>query len=260
MMSDGPDLVSLLYRADWTRLSLTAEVGVTRDLDLWRSRFDGKPPPRAWSGRPFGPWSVPWFAPWFGSPRGLGHPGVPGESWESPEEAEVKRRCGGLRGPRRDGHEWERATEVLGTESSRFTLLVAPGRRYREQGEGYVSGCDGERAWRAEQDDGDWSVEAAGGPEPPPAARLLRPSWLLTGFTLEPGGPASVSGRDALRVVATPRTTDRSVTGCRPLDRVEVAVDAQLGILLRCEEILDGKPLRVTELAFIRVDPARVVF
>ncbi len=259
-MSDGPDLVSLLYRADWTRLSLTAEVGVTRDLDLWRSRFDGKPPPRAWSGRPFGPWSVPWFAPWFGSPRGLEHPGMPGESWESPEEAEVKRRCGGLRGPRRDGHEWERATEVLGTESSRFTLLVAPGRRYREQGEGYVSGCDGERAWRAEQDDGDWSVEAAGGPEPPPAARLLRPSWLLTGFTLEPGGPASVSGRDALRVVATPRTTDRSVTGCRPLDRVEVAVDAQLGILLRCEEILDGKPLRVTELAFIRVDPARVVF
>jgi hypothetical protein len=260
MMSDGPDLVSLLYHADWTRLSLTAEVGVTRDLDLWRSRFDGEPPPRAWSGRPFGPWSVPWFAPWFAPPRGLGGPGVPGESWESPEEAEVKRRCGGLRGPRRDGHEWERATEVLGTESSRFTLLVAPGRRYREQGEGYVSGCDGERAWRAEQDDGDWSVEAVGGPEPPPAARLLRPSWLLTGFTLEPGGPASVSGRDALRVVATPRTRHRSVTGFRPLERVEIAVDAQLGILLRCEEILDGNPLRVTELAFIRVDPARVVF
>ena len=65
------DLVSLLYHADWTRLSLTAEVGVTRDLDLWRSRFDGEPPPRAWSARPFGPWSAPWFAPWFGPPRGL---------------------------------------------------------------------------------------------------------------------------------------------------------------------------------------------
>ena len=35
-------------------------------------------------------------------------------------------------------------------------------------------------------------------------------------------------------------------------------MDAELGILLRCEEILDGKPLRVTELAFIRVDPAPV--
>ena len=256
-MSDGPDLVSLLYRADWTRLSLTAEVGVTLDLDLWRSRFDGKPP-RAWSGRPFGPWSVPWLAPWFGSPRGLGHPGGPGESWEPPEKGEVKRRFGGPRRPRKDGREWERATEVLGTESRRSTLLVAPGRRYREQGEGHLSGCDGERAWRAEQDDGGWSVEAADGPEPPPAARLLRPSWLLIGFTLKPGGSASVSGRDALRVVATPRTRGRSVTGCRPLDRVEVAVDAELGIMLRCEEILDSKPLRVTELAFIRVNPAPV--
>ena len=34
-MSDEPDLVSLLYRADWMWLSLTAEVGIIRDLDLW---------------------------------------------------------------------------------------------------------------------------------------------------------------------------------------------------------------------------------
>ena len=257
-MSDGPDLVSLLYRADWTRLSLTAEVGVTRDRDMWRSWFDDEPPPGSWGGAQFGPWSVPWFAPWCGPLRGPETSGVPGESWESPAEGEAKRRFGGLRGPRRDGREWELATEVLGTESRRFTLRVAPGRRYREQGEGHLSGCDGERAWRAERDDGGWSVEAAGGPEPPLTARLLRPSWLLTGFTLEPGGPASVSGRDALRVVATPRIRDRSVTGRRPLDRVEAVVDAELGILLRYEEILDGRPLRVTELAFIRVDLAPV--
>ena len=257
-MSDGPDLVSLLYHADWTRLSLTAEVGVTRDRDLWRSWFDDEPPPRSWGGAQFGPWSVPWFAPWFGLLRGLETSGVPGESWESPEEGEAERCFGGPRGPRRDRRAWERATEVLGTESRRFTLLVAPGQRYREQGEGHLIGCDGERAWRAERDDGGWSVEAADGPEPPPAARLLRPSWLLSGFILEPGGPASVSGRDALRVIATPRIRDRSVTGRRPLDRVEAAVDAELGILLRCEEILDGRPLRVTELAFIRVDPAPV--
>ena len=37
-------LVSLLYRADWARLSLTAEVNVTRDRDLWRSRYDDGPP------------------------------------------------------------------------------------------------------------------------------------------------------------------------------------------------------------------------
>ena len=55
-MSDEPDLVSLLYRADWTRLSLTAEVSVTRDRDLYRSPSDDGPPPRAWGGAQSGPW------------------------------------------------------------------------------------------------------------------------------------------------------------------------------------------------------------
>ena len=45
-MTDQPDLVGLLYRADWTRLSLAAEVSITRDRDLWRSRFDDEPPTR----------------------------------------------------------------------------------------------------------------------------------------------------------------------------------------------------------------------
>ncbi len=258
-MRDQPDLVGLLYRADWKRLSLGAEVSVTRDRDLWRSRFDSGPAPRASSGGQFGqwsgPWSAPWFAPWFGPPRGLTDedPGVPWQSWESQEEATSW-------GPQPDGLEWELATEVLGTESSRFTLVIAPGGRYRSQGDGYLSGCDGERSWHAMPDDGGWSVEATGGPVPPPAARMLRPSWLLTGFTLEPGGPASVSGRDALRVVARPRPgiETQRVVSRRPLDRVEVAVDAELGILLRCEEILDGRPLRVTELADVGIDPAPV--
>jgi hypothetical protein len=249
-MSDGPDLVSLIYRADWTRLSLTAEVSVTRDRDLWQSRFDDEPPPGARSTAQFGPWSAPWFAPWFGPPHVPTDEdlGEPRDSWESPEAG---RRSGEPRGP---GREWEMATEVLGTESRRSTLLIAPSGRYREQGEGYLSGCDGERSWHAVEDDGGWSVEAAGRPAPP-TARLFQPSWLLSGFSLEPGGPVTVSGRETWRVVATPRPGlgAQPEAGRRPLDRVEVAVDAELGILLYCEEILDGRPLRVTEL--VRVDP-----
>ena len=269
-MSDDPDLVSLLYRADWTRLSLTAEVSVTRDRDLHRSPVDDGSPPRAWGGAQFGPWSAPWSAPqfgpwsapWSGPSRGPAYQerGEQDESRQAPEEGEPERRFGVPLARRRGGHEWELATEVLGTESSRFTLLIAPGRRYREQGENYLSGCDGDRSWLAVQEDGGWSVETVGGPESPPAPRLLWPSWLLTGFTLEPGGPASVSGRDALRVVATPRLSigDRSMAGRHRLDRIEVTVDAELGILLRCEEFLDGKPLRVTELADVRVGPTPV--
>ncbi len=80
------DLVDLLYRADWTRLSLTAEVSITRDRDLWRNRFADGPPPRPWSGGQFGPWGAPWFGP----PRGLADedPSVPWQSWESPDEAD----------------------------------------------------------------------------------------------------------------------------------------------------------------------------
>ena len=86
---------------------------------------------------------------------------------------------------------------------------------------------------------------------------MLRPSWLLTGFTLEPSGPVTTGGREALRVLATPRpgVWPRASARPRPLDRVDVLVDLGLGILLRHEEILDGRTLGVTELTGIRTDP-----
>ncbi len=170
------DLVGLLYRADWTRLSLTAEVSITRDRDLGRSRFPGEPPPRPrpWSGGQFGPWAAPWFGPWFGPPRGLADedPSVP---WESPDEADPW-------GPRTDGREWELATEVLGTESRRFTLLIAPGGRYREQGESHLSGCDGERSWYAVPDDDGRSVECSSKPYELPA-RCAAARWPCSSST-----------------------------------------------------------------------------
>ncbi len=199
-MSDEPDLVSLLYRADWTRLSLAAQVSVTQDRDLDQSRFEDKPTP--------------------------------------------------------PGREWEMATDLLGTETHQAALLIAPGRRYRQQGADYLTGCDGSRSWQAVEGGDGWKVEATGGPEPP-LPQMLRPSWLLTGFTLTPGEPVTVDGRDALRIVATPRPTirDRSVAGLRPPDRVEVIADTELGVLLRHEEILDGGTLSVTELTDVRVGP-----
>ncbi len=120
-----------------------------------------------------------------------------------------------------------------------------------------MTGCDGSRSWHAVKEDDSWSVVAAGGPEPPPTASLLRPSWLLTGFTLETGGSLTVHGRDALGVTATPRPGrwDGPAPGRRRVDRVEVIVDSELGIMLRHEEILDGSPLRVTELTDVRIDP-----
>lgn len=216
------DLVGLLYRADWSRLSLTAEVSVRRDLDLNRIRYEDEvPPPGEAAGVP-PPWQL---------------------------FCDFSRR-------QRAEREWEMATDQLGTETHRSTLLIRPGRRYREQGEDVASGCDGDRSWTATRKDGGWDVEADDGPESP-LPPMLRPSWLLTGYTLEAGEAVTAGGREALPVVAIPRPQlwSRRPAGTRPLDRVEILVDLGLGILLRHEEILDGRTLSVTELTGVRLDP-----
>ena len=193
-MSEEPDLVRLLYRADWTRLSLAAGVSVSQDPSRDPGRLLGgvppAPPPATW------PWSWPpggfWTSPFTG---------LSGEFalWdESPDEP-------GLPGEPRAGREWEMATDQPGPGPSRSTLVIAPGGRYRREGEGYVSGCDGTRSWHAVRENDDWSVVAAGDPQPPPVVSMLQPSWLLIGFTLETRESLTVSGRDALRVTATPR-------------------------------------------------------
>ena len=194
-------------------------------------------------------------AVWDDPPGEPGSSGEPRESEESREEA-LWRRFGKSGRPPWAGHEWKMATGEPGPGPSRSTLLIAPGGRYRREDEGDVSGCDGTRSWHAVKEDDGWSVVATGGPQPPPMASMLKPSWLLTGFTLETSGSLTVNGRDVLRVTATPRPGrwGGPAAGRRRADRVEVIVDAGLGILLRHEEILDGSPLRATELTDVRID------
>ena len=55
--------------------------------------------------------------------------------------------------------------------------------------------------------------------------------------------------------VPRPRVWSRRPADTRPLNRVEMLVDLGLGILLRHEEILDGRTLSVTELTGVRLDP-----
>jgi hypothetical protein len=221
-MTDTPDLVVLLYRADWTRLSLAAEVSDTINHDLNALRPEagvllaGAP---AWPRGPHGPVA----------------------------------RSGRRARPTED--KWEAATDLQGTETSRSTLLIAPGGRCRYQGDGFASGCDGDRSWQEFEEEGRL-VELTGGPRPP-LATLLRPSWLLNGYTLEIAGSATTLGREGLRVVATPRRSIRDAVARwrKPVDRVEVIVDAELGILLRHEEIFQGKPLSLTELVSVSFNP-----
>jgi hypothetical protein len=88
---------------------------------------------------------------------------------------------------------------------------------------------------------------------------MLRPAWLLTGYTLEIREPVTACGRDALRVVATPRPglMGRTAPGLEAADRIEIIVDTELGILLRHEEIRDGWPADLTELENVSFDSAQ---
>jgi hypothetical protein len=209
-MTGLPEVIGLLYRADWTRLSLSAEL---------RSETDREPLPRL---------------------------------------------------PREGRSRWSRAWPGQRQDNGRYVgrgaLLIGPGGRWRlgcsvpgrgAEGEA-AEGNDGERGWS-------WRPPERGGPPPlpvkvggayPPVPELFCPSCLLGGYTLEVLGPVTVAGRDAIAVAATPR---RDVLGSgsaeRSYDRIEVAVDAELGILLRRIETSGGELVTLTELTDVTMNP-----
>jgi hypothetical protein len=227
-MSELP-VVALLYRADWTRLSLSATTHHVQQADYDRRMADGRPP--GWVRRP--PWA-----------EAVGPEG-PG-SRAAPPEDEAQR---------------ARPRETTGR------LLIAPGGRYRiqdvdEDGISSVRGCDGDRPWlitgvRTDERAAGARMRMFGHPEPP-FADLLCPSWLLNGFELVLRETAAVDGRAVHRVLASPRAAGpgaRTGHGGWAFS-IEAIVDAELGILLRCEQIAAGQVLLLNELREVRLDPA----
>jgi outer membrane lipoprotein-sorting protein len=217
-MAGLPGVIGLLYRADWTGLSLSAEVRFARNGDLARRR-------------------------------------------EAAVRAESMRRLGLRPGPH-DSLVREQEPDGRG-DRWRAALLIAPGRRYRleydgEHG-GQADGSDGEQAWTLRPPDA--------APLPPPGIEvvsglpvpaLFRPAGLLTGFTLDMGGPVTACGREAIAVTAVPRHGAVGTgTSLRPpaCDRVELIVDAETGILLRREETFEGQVLTVFELTTVTMSP-----
>jgi outer membrane lipoprotein-sorting protein len=209
-MARLPELIGLLYRADWTRLSLSAEL---------RSETDREPLPRPLRGS-----RSRWYRAW------------PGQRQD-------------------DGRYLRRGVLLIGPGGRWRLECPVPGRG--AEGEA-AEGNDGERGWS-------WRPPEVGGPPPlsvkvgaayPPPPELFCPSGLLGGYTLEELGPVTVAGRDAIAVAAMPR---RDVLGSgsakRPYDRIEVAVDAELGILLRRIETSGGELVTLTELTDVTMNP-----
>ena len=214
-MAGLPEVIGLLYRADWTRVSLSAEL---------RFETDQEPLPCLARER----WSR-WYRTW------------PGQQQDN------------------------------GRYVGRGALLIGPGGRWRLECSVPGRGAEGEAA---EGNDGEggwsWRPPEVGGPPPlpvglgaayPPPAELFCPSCLLGGYTLEALGPVTVAGRGAIAVAAMPRRDVlSSVPGRRfhdriSHDRIEVAVDAELGILLRRIETSGGELVVLTEPTDMTMNP-----
>ncbi|HEY6296644.1 MAG TPA: hypothetical protein VIX15_13335, partial [Streptosporangiaceae bacterium] len=222
-MTDLQGVIGLLYRADWTKLSLSAEAHSETDQDLRKNRVRAIRPPWAPEGRV---WKFPVVV---NSPL----------TWEEATSEELE-----------------------GYNSWDTGLLIAPGGRYRQEyrdePSGRVIGSDGERNWVCRpQDPAPPEPPVDVGPKPP-LPQLFCPSELLEGFALEVQGPVTACGRDAIAVVATLRTSTEPLSRLRAgslADRLAVIVDAELGILLRYEETFEGQRLSLIELTAVTLDP-----
>ena len=210
------DLVVLLYRANWTQLSLSGNL--TRRVD--RAAITS---PRAPSERNSG------TGPTGTGPTGTGPTGT---------------------GPTGTGEpRWKETTS---------TVLVAPGGRFRVEnqerdGQRDVTVCDGESCWRLL---GDWAERREAGLGDPALAELLDPSWLLAMYVLDETGSVEADGRTACAATATPRAVGQR--GNQP-DRIDVLVDAELGILLRLEARRGGRLIEAVALGSVTMHPDRVL-
>jgi len=193
-MASLHDVIALLYRADWTRLALSATVHVESDPDLLLSRMRARIP--------------------FGS---------------------------------------RAVAQLQVSQSDRAALLIGLDGRYRLEhagADGLIQGNDGQGPWL-------WWRSGPSGRSPfearlsgeRPVPVLFCPQDLLDRHVLEVLGPVTASGRDAIAVTATPRA------GGQLYDRVEAAVDAELGIVLRRAETFEGQLVTLTELTDVTMNP-----
>jgi len=220
-MAELHDVIGLLYRADWTRLSLSAEVRFERDGDLARrrekaimtemARLIGYEP-GAWGGR-----------------------SVDDEPSLEPEGY----------------HRWR--ADLLIAPGGRYRL------DYGGEYGGRTEGRDGEQVWTIASAAAEIPPSHAPGSDgEPPVPDLFRPAALLAGCTLEVRGPATACGRAAIAVTATPRPGGSgSITSLfgRPRGPVGLLVDAETGILLRREETFEGQLLTLAELTTVTMTP-----
>jgi hypothetical protein len=156
-----------------------------------------------------------------------------------------------------DRHETGRARDGL------RRLLTCPGGRYRVEDAAtsqlqYVS--DGTSHW-ALLSGGEEAVRVPSSSLAGDFLELLEPSWLLGYFTLTAGETVQAAGRPAHRAtgIRRPVTSVQAAhgdRGYRRFDRVELLIDAELGILLRLEAFTGAEQVQLSEVRSLDLRPA----
>ncbi|HEY2508690.1 MAG TPA: hypothetical protein VGI58_19410 [Streptosporangiaceae bacterium] len=144
--------------------------------------------------------------------------------------------------------------EDRGPVQSERSVLTARGGRYRvQQGDASVVVCDGEQRWHISGGEAHRGLGRVPGRD---FCGLLTPQWLVACYDLQVTGSAVADGRPAIQVTGTPRAASAKRRGAyQLLDRVEVLVDAELGVLLRSRQIFEGQTRESAELRDLVIDP-----
>jgi hypothetical protein len=237
------ELVGLLYRADWTKLTLSGTVTGTEPVTDIIIVQSARPPSGSWRQHDPGPgpsWS---FTPG-GADAGCTLSVAPGLRFRADgTDGDWALGCDGTR-------MWHWFRDRPADTSAQFAFT---GSEVRFD----LSGSDRPR---------------------PPYRALLAPTWLLTGYFLALDGEETIAGRPGVRVRGTVRTVaerttrvggrpgrstgigglfaplPRWLSGPEPCDeQVEAVVDAELGILLRCSRWSADAAPRVTEFVSLSV-------
>jgi hypothetical protein len=223
---DERELVGLLYRADWARLSLSGTV-------RGGGQFPATSPGERWWPASFGEGLRPGSFP-------LPDPPPPPPDWMMATA---------------DGSETQSA--LLVAPGKRYRLATEDGSR--------VLGCDGKRAWQwlADVPPGE-RVTFERTPQPP-VPGLLAPAWLLLGYRLSVEGETTVAGRAGIVVTGVGRTARLSGLSALtalpwdlvpPAERVSAVIDRELGIVLRRELGYPDGRVKVTEFLDLEVGGA----
>ena len=135
--------------------------------------------------------------------------------------------------------------------------LTRDGARFRQQTEGSArtatTVCDGERTWTWDASTGAVVYDSA--EMTTTESDLLDPVGLVTGFQLEPLGATEVAGRRAVRVHAVPRSHEWRMSALGlGAEEIELAVDAECGVILRAEARHKGQAFHVLEVLDIQFD------